>query len=384
MKDYRLVSILLLALVAPQAVGFSSNARARQLPSHQSGIERISLPRQQQQQQSIITNFAQTAVAVSRYCDRSNGRCSLALTATTNEGDYDEPDSLLVPRKKARRSWRRRIRTWALSFALGTSMFRSIPANAKFSYELRETPTSSLRPGVSREQADLIEQGELDGRSVEAKTALAPEPEKPVTPKKAAAPKKQSSYYDDDDEDDNFLEEEAIGRAASQADQKTAKRLQSRSNFAAYHQGKSNSLTVKVAVAFFVPTYGAMIIREYVRRRKEEVYVQKGLEILEAQKAEYFNVTGTAADSDVQDALKKLKKNETKTDDDDDDDDDDGEDDDDDDDDDDEDDKPRGRKGGPKRPTGGGDDGGSSGSGDGSGRPSDEDLSRLNQMFNRS
>ena len=383
MRDYRLLSILFLALVAPQAVGFSSNARARQLPSHH-GIDRVS--------QQSITNSAEAAAAAASqvsHRERFSARCSLELTATTNDGDHElehnNKHSSLLSQNKPRRSWRRRIRRWMLSFALGTSMFRSVPANAKFSYELRETPTSSLRPGISREQAELIEEGELDGRSVEAKTALAPEPEKPAAPKKAAT-KKQSSYYDDDDEDD-FLEEEVIGKAASQTDQTAAKRLQSRSNFAAYHQGKSNSLTVKVALAFFVPTYGAMIIREYVRRRKEEVYVKKGLEILEAQKAEYFNVTGTAADADVQDALKNLKKNETKTDDDEDEDDDeDDEDDEEDDDDDDEEDvKPRGRKGGPRKPTGGGggDDGGSSGSGDGSGRPSDEDLDKLNQLFNR-
>ena len=308
-----------------------------------------------------------------------NPRC-LALQAHRRNDDTDETS------RPRRLSWRQRWRRWTLSLALASSFLRPAPANAKFSYELRETPTSSLRPGTTRQQAEMVEEGKLDGRSIEAKTAVSESTSTATPSTKAKASTKASLYGDDDyDEDDfdNFLEQEVVS-TASQADQMAAQRLQSKSNFAAYHQGKSKALTFKVGVAFFVPTYGALIVREYVRRRREEAYVQKGLEILEAQKAEYFNVTETAADSDVQDALKNLKKNETDSDEDDDEDD---EDDDDDSDDNDKEDKPpRGRKGGPRRPPGGGgDDGDSSGgAGDGSGRPSDEDLDKLNQMFKRS
>ena len=397
MKESCLVVSLLWLFLLPHSEGFVPQARLHQhkrqdclLLSSPPSLGQVTASPQ-------FASLTHKSCATSLLASQNHGtvRNSLRLQALRKD-DESEPEASqlegqLVPRRR-RRSWRKRFRRWMLSVTLGASLFRSAPANAKFSYELRETPTSSLRPGISREQAEKIEQGEMDGRWVQAKTTLSTtEPEK----QPAAAPKKtvkQSSLYGDDedfdDEDDDFLEDEVVGssspRAASQADQTAAKRLQSRSNFAAYHQGKTKALTIKVGIAFFVPTYGALIVREYFRRRREEAYVQKGLEILEAQKAEYFNITNTSADSDVEDALKNLKKNETKTDDDDDDDDDEDDDDEEDDDDDEEDDRPRGRRGGPRRPLGdgGGDSGGSSG--DGSGRPSDEDLDKLNQMFKRS
>ena len=136
---------------------------------------------------------------------------------------------------------------------------------------------------------------------------------------------------------------------------------------------QNKMLTLKVSVGLFIPTWGAMGVREFVRRRKEEQYVKKGLEILEAQKAEYFNITETTPDSDIEDELKDLKDS----------DDDENEDaDEDDDEEEDDDDEPPTRRS-PKRPSGGPTSGGGGDDGDG-GRPSEDDLKRLGDIFNKS
>ena len=195
----------------------------------------------------------------------------------------------------------------------------------------------SLRPGMSKEQAAAVEKGDVE--VVQQLVEETPSVFKSTTSKGAATTTKPSSVFDDygdidDEDDDGFFDnaENDFSTPASQADKARADKLQSATSdkFAAYHKGKSRSTTIKVGVAFFLPTYGFMIVREYVRRRREERYVQKGLEILKAQKAEYFNVTETKSDSDIEDALKDLKKkNATGTDEDDDEDDDDDDEDDD-------------------------------------------------------
>jgi hypothetical protein len=123
-----------------------------------------------------------------------------------------------------------------------------------------------------------------------------------------------------------------------------------------------------------------MIGREYVRRRREERYVKKGLEILEAQKAEYFNITNTKNDVDVEDELKDLKnKNNTQTEDDDDDDDDDT-------------DvpptttrrSPRKPLGDPPKNSGGSGNTGSGNSNAGSSKPSAADIEKLNKLLGKS
>ena len=308
----------------------------------------------------------------------------------------------------------RKLRRWIASAALaGNLLFGgglTRPAQAKFSYELGEQRTHSLRPGMSKTQAEQVLQGdedvlkEVDSKSIFDKAAISDaEAEKHMAqsqvskgkaPAKPAKKKSSSDFlYDDIDEDFAFTEEDvAKGLPGYQADNEIANKIKAKTStqFSAYNKGKSTALTVKVAIALFVPTFGGMFIREHVRQRKEEAYVKKGLEILEAQKAEYFNVTSTTADSDVQDALKGLKKGKNATDtknqkDDDDDDDDDGDDDDAA--------PPRSSSSSPrpKRPSGGGDkDGSDSGSGSGSGsdpgygRPSDEELDRLNKLFGKS
>jgi hypothetical protein len=299
------------------------------------------------------------------------------------------------------------------------------PAYAKYSYELSESPTLSIRPGMSSRQVQQLEvTGELpplapsttsddatEGATADAAT-------EPSSSSSSASLKKQSKanavkkskkdsvygeYYDEDDDLELLDEDAAIGTlgatslsaasasggAGSQRDKVAAARLaaSTKSTFAARHRGKSTALTAKVSAALFVPTFGGMFIREFLRRGREEEYVRKGLEILEAQKAEYFNVTATSSDSDVQDALKGLKnKNQTKA----------GSDDDDDDDDDDEDDKPQPKmRRSPRTPPPKGDGGGGAGSGPqsgaggksddpGYGRPSDEDIDKLNRLLGRS
>ena len=299
------------------------------------------------------------------------------LSMSSSESE-NEPSRL----RRWGRSWRKRFRRSATILVAASFWATARPAaHAKFSYELNETPTHSLRPGMSKSQAQQLEEGSLDVSEIESSSVFKQPAES--TPK-TQQPSKTFDYGEEDDEDDDdfLFDDEGSRGSASQADQATAEKLQAKTTreFAAYQKGKSKALTIKVGLCFFVPTYGFMIVREYVRRRREEAYVQKGLEILEAQKAEYFNVTSKTDDSDVQDALKGLKKNATKTDEDDDDDDDDDEDEDD------EDEPPQPTRGGkkPKRPSGGGDEGGDSGGDPGYGKPSDEDLERLNKMFGKS
>jgi hypothetical protein len=237
--------------------------------------------------------------------------------------------------------------------------------------------THSLRPGMTQTQAQLLEEGALQASDL-------PVVERTASPSTTTTPKttKPSLDYGDieeDDDDDLLLDQTTT---TTDAPKITATKRQ----FATYQSpNQHKGLTLKVGVAFFLPTYGTLIVREWYRRRREEAYVQKGLEILEAQKAEYFNITSSTQDSDVSDELKKLKNNETNAEDDDEDDDDDDE----------EDEPPRRRKDTPRKPSGDGGSPSSSGGGGGGGstddkkdpgygKPSDEDLDRLNKIFGKS
>jgi hypothetical protein len=287
---------------------------------------------------------------------------------------------------------------------VGSLMFwwaaRAAPAEAKFSHELTESPTYSLRPGMSRTEADDVLEGKVDVKELKESSSVIPggtATKKPAAADKAKAKAKAKSIYgdvdDEDFEDEDFLADDDLSSSgtkatASQADQALAMAMQAKtsSQFATYRKGNPKSLYIKVSAGLFIPTFGAQIGREMYRRRREEEYVKKGLEILEAQKAEYFNVTSTTNDSDVEDALKGIKKGKDDDDDDDDDDNEDDDEDDDDEDDDDEEDDRRRRP--PRRPRGGGDDDGDSGSGGGFdpgyGGPSEEDVDRLKNLFNKS
>jgi hypothetical protein len=333
-----------------------------------------------------------------------------------DDDDDDGAQAAPIPSgKRETGKWRRRFRSLrktaaTLLFAASIAVHRPGVASAAPSRTATATPekTISIRPGMSQSQVEAVQQGDLSvleelqpsEPSSSAAATLSPLAQQPSTPFAKTTPSVTSMDYDDeyDDDEDYFSDSSSKAPAAAStttttarvADKVAAERLQSstKQTFAAYHKGKSRGLTIKIGLGFFVPTYGFMIVREYVRRRREEIYVQKGLEILEAQKAEYFNVTGTKTDdSDVQDALKNLKNN-TKDDD---------EEDDDDDDDDDDEPEPTARRP-PRKPLGdppkggGGDDGGGgtkSGGGPsgGSGNddtPSAADIDKLNKLLGKS
>ncbi len=336
---------------------------------------------------------------------------SAPLTGTSsNEGDNDTHQQVrdnggILPTRPTQRRKRAGRSLWFRALAAIAVFLRSITgtpplAQAKFSYELSESPTYSLRPGMSSEQAQMLLKGEASIDQVVPTT-----PDDSSQPATSANKAKESLYGDyTDEEDDDFAD--ALEPTAPVVDRRLmggkkttvpeAPKARSQ-QFAARDQGKSPVLYAKVAAGLFVPTFGGMFLREYIRRQREEEYVKKGLAILAAQKAEYFNLTSSEGDDEGLN-----KKNGTNSDQDDDKNDDDEDDDDDDDDDDDggEDDtspssSTRGR---PKRPRGGGGGDGSddknkggngnqggSGSNDyGYGRPSDEDLDKLNQLFRKS
>jgi hypothetical protein len=343
-------------------------------------------------------------------------------------------DSQASPSPSASPStWRRRVKRLASGLVGGAAAWttKQAPAHAKFSYEIiQEQRTHSLRPGVNQNQAEQMLEGELPEDLPEAesifqrKTTESPPTNsnrnsnsKTATKKSEATTAKNKKkttsfdYGDEEEGDEEFLEDQALDTEAaassatsSSSNQALGELVQSRSksSFTGVvnrSPAKSTALRAKLSVGLFIPTLGAMFLREFVRRGKEEKYVKKGLEILKAQKAEYFNVTATddgdgKSDSEIQDEL-----NELKDDDDEDDDDDDEDDDDDDDDDDDEPEPPKSRRTPPKKPSGGGSGNSNSGSGgtgtsnspkkggDNGGedqKPSDEDLKKLGDLFDKS
>lgn len=343
----------------------------------------------------------ESAANQGRVCQAQN--TLVVMSAFGGKGEEktsnDAPPS---PRRASRlQRWKRRVVTASRTLLLASAFFaaKSKPAEAKFSYEIREERKYSIRPGATQEQASQLVEGEVPEDIEEAKSVFDKVNSEPsATPsapesKKASAPKSNSFDYGDEDEDgdDDFSDFDGPtnvraapltgGKASASRSQRAAsEQLQSssRSQFSGIDTSKTKTrgMYVKVSVGLFIPTWGAMGVREFVRRRKEEVYVQKGLQILEAQKAEYFNVTETTPDSDIEDELKDLKDDEDE------------DDEDDDDDDDDEEDGPdfRSRSKGPKKPSGGDGSGGSSGDGEGPGygKPSDDDLKRLGDLFNKS
>eukprot|EP00751_Fragilariopsis_kerguelensis_P007300 CAMPEP_0170805438 /NCGR_PEP_ID=MMETSP0733-20121128/31372_1 /TAXON_ID=186038 /ORGANISM="Fragilariopsis kerguelensis, Strain L26-C5" /LENGTH=475 /DNA_ID=CAMNT_0011159823 /DNA_START=448 /DNA_END=1875 /DNA_ORIENTATION=+ len=252
------------------------------------------------------------------------------------------------------------------------------------------------------------------------------------------------SDYEDDDDDDEYTEEERYAndavdfgnenassgtvldpskkRAASFATSSESiantdvSSAVSKDTLQAFSGGKSRDkaskwLYVKVLMAVFTPTFGLFGVRDILRLRKEAKNVVIAMEITDAQRAEYMgldrngkNITASdeeeedneSADSDVEDELKDLKNDNDDNDDDKNKDDKDKGDDDDDDDDD----QPKRRKKRPplpKQPQGDGGGGGSSGGDTGTGGgnsndngggddegPSDEDIARLGNIFDKS
>jgi hypothetical protein len=295
----------------------------------------------------------------------------------------------------------------------------------------------SLRPGISIEQAEQLGKGEMPDEvrdNIDAKSSVGKTTG--LSKEDAIIKTKKSDLYgeydadndeDDDDDDDDFDEadeEYLFGTEKSDSGTAIDVRKQRASSFGSSTSSGSTASTdvsnkiskgtkdsfsggsktkpimvyASVGVACFIPTFGLFGVRDFIRNRKEEKNVKKGLEIIEAQRAEYFgidkngknitdtNSTDTTSDGDIDDELKDLK---------------DGDDDDDDDDDDDEPEPPkRKRRSLPKTPPGDGSGGSGSGSGgdsSGSGSsggydndnggedgPSDDDIQRLGDIFNKS
>ena len=177
-----------------------------------------------------------------------------------------------------------------------------------------------------------------------------------------------------------LIQDDQFGKpkVATQSEKALGDKLQAstRDQFASYQQsGPKTFLKFKVGVAFFAPTYGFMMGREYLRRRREERYVKKGLEILQAQKAEYFNITNTENDTDVEDELKNLKSNNST----------DTDDDDDDDDDNDDDSPPAATRRPPRKPLGDPPKNSGGGGGNSNGKPpSAADIDKLNKLLGKS
>ena len=288
------------------------------------------------------------------------------------------------------------------------------PAYARTLQDTLEEGTQiySLRPGVSRAQAEQLTSGVMPDEvrdNVDSKTAIGATTGLSKEESAAKAKQKDTLYgdYDDYDDEDYAADEEEFGESAygntvTKARQKSFSSDTDTSNsiskgtkqtFTGISSDSSKTkpmaLYAKVSLACFVPTFGLFGVRDFIRTRTEEKNVKKAIEIVDAQRAEYFgvdkdgnNITATEeSDGDIEDELKDLKDGE----DDDDEDDDDDDEDDEDDDEDEEDEPPRRRRSLPKPPKGPSGSGGFEGfDDDDDDGPSDEDIARLGDIFNKS
>ena len=270
----------------------------------------------------------------------------------------------------------------------------------------------SLRPGVSREQAEQLGSGVMPDEirdNIDSKTAVGATTGLSKEEAAAKAKQKDTLYgdYDDYDDEDYAADEEEFGdfsygntvapsrqrqkSFSSETDGSNQISKGAKSTFSGISSDTSKtkpfSLYAKVSLACFLPTFGVFGVRDFLRTRQEEKNVKKAIEIVDAQRAEYFgidkdgnNITATE-DSDIEDELKDLKEGDEDEDSDDDDEDDE-------DDDDDEDEPPRRRRSLPKPPKGPEGDGSGGGGFDGfdddDDGPSDEDIQRLGDIFNKS
>ena len=242
-----------------------------------------------------------------------------------SEGESNELSAAPRPsRKGSLGRWRKRLSRFLKGIVLASALTlgpRSKPAEAKFSYEIREERKYSIRPGATREQATQLMDGEVPGDFADSKSVfdeqeMAPSKKKELTMSKSKS-KQTFDYGDDDDEDEldffddeggNVVKSPSSPSSISASKKATAEKLHSstKSSFTGIDTSKTKtrSMYLKVSVGLFIPTWGAMGVREFVRRRKEEAYVKKGLEILEAQKAEYFN-SSSISESVVSDVTLK-------------------------------------------------------------------------------
>jgi len=330
-------------------------------------------------------------------------------------------------RTNAVRSLRERRHNFRLTRAVAASLvsvgsiagtMAVAPAQPVFARTLQEnleegTVKYSLRPGVSMAQAEQLASGVMPDEvrdEIDAKTSIGATTGLSKEESVAKAKQKDTLYGDCDDYDDEdyATDEEEFGDSAYGNQLALPKQRQksfstdtdmsneiskgTKTVFTGISKEKPNTLYAKISVACFIPTFGLFGVREFVRSRKEAKYVEKALEIVDAQRAEYFgtdkdgnNITATEedddsdSDSDIEDELKDLKDG------------DDDDDNDDDDDDDDDDEPPRRRRSLPKTPKGPqGDGSGGAGGGfddfgdDDDDGPSDEDIERLGALFDKS
>jgi hypothetical protein len=290
----------------------------------------------------------------------------------------------------------------SLAFALSILAKASSPSLAavvpKEELRANDIILNSLKPGISTEEAEKLAAGIVenddDGDVVLGQASAEDESDLVAggATKKIKMPKKSKQKSQYDYGEDEYEEEDDALDFEFEGDIKESDLHQNKmptltpgttGGFAMSSQSKpTTKMYVTCAFSILVVPVTWLQTREFLRGRREQQYVEKGLKILQAQKAEYFNVTSETKDSDIEDELKDLKN---KDDDDDDEDDDDDDDSDEDDEDDDEDDDRPSR---PKKPRGGGpdddDDDDDDGGDDDSGPPSDEDVDRLNKMFGKS
>ena len=235
----------------------------------------------------------------------------------------------------------------ALADMIGTKA----PPGLDTSLRANEILVQSLRPDATIEDAESAVSGKSvrDQRNVIIGMSTDVTEKAPKTKKAGQKKVQKSLYYDDEEEDDQteelFGDSETTVKPRSGAAAARFSSSSTSSAYAAVSKGPSKGMYVKSAAIILTIPAVWLTTREYLRRRGEEEYVIKSMAILEAQKAEFFNVTASKNDEDINDELKDLKKNSTDTKNDDDDNDDD---DDDDDDDDESPKRPKGGRGGKK------------------------------------
>lgn len=270
------------------------------------------------------------------------------------------------------------LRRLIAPLVLAVSLFFSSPVTVHASTITPSTASQgetieimSIRPGMSKEQADLVIQGKMD---VETLKQIERQSEtKPLKKRKQSQSKpvqKRSLYGDIEDEDDQDLLMEELDAQSVASFPSSSKSVSSFSGTIVLSDEQRRVLTRKIYCAVFIPTLGFLMGREYIRRRLEARYIKRGLAIQEAQRAEYLNVTSTSQSN---------QKDETS-------------DDDDSDDEDDDDDPPPPPGGRPDRPPRGDGPSGSSGGGrrgptgssSGYGRANDADIDRLKDLFKKS
>jgi len=321
----------------------------------------------------------------------------LSASRSSNIDDENIPNNTNHSVKRLSRRQRLQKRSSALVTSTAFALSILFRTSAEPAFARTAGSQLSLRPGVSSSQAEVIAQGETnlevigefkgatsddddsDTRTTES-FGLSESSKSSQQTKKAKKSGNDFEYGDEEDDTDFVDGFEFSDTKRESVDASDNKEF-------AVKKKQIKNLNTKVSIAVGVPFFGWAAVRETIRWTREQRTVEKGIKIIEAQRAEYFNVTnsGNSTDTEIEDELKDLKGKDDDGDDDDNDEDDDNDNDEDsnhdDDDDDDEDDEPPPRF--PKRPSpsdlGGGDFGG--GADDG---PSDADLDRLNSIFKKS